>query len=94
MVPDMDEISKMQEIRNIVYKFQQESDHEKSLLFLKNDITKIYNMCKTITKFLSKNGASTSIKKIQKYLEGTYDTELNKSYLYFLIDTLNNYFRS
>ncbi|MEJ2250916.1 MAG: hypothetical protein P8Y70_17225 [Candidatus Lokiarchaeota archaeon] len=95
MVSDIDEIEKMYEIRKIVQRFQNEPDPTKSLLFLKNDIMKLYDMCRTTVKYVKNSqGGTSSAKKINKYLNAKYDTELEKSYLYFVIDTLNNYFKS
>jgi hypothetical protein len=80
--------------RTIVQKFLAEQEPTSSLLLIKNEIQKVYNLSKEIITFnnnLRENEELTS-KKIIDYFKETKDIKMQTQYLDFLIDVVSNYF--
>ena len=80
--------------RTIVQKFLAERDPKSSLILLKNEIQKVYNLSKeiiTLNKRLKENEELTS-KKIMDYFEETKNIKIQIQYLDFLMDIISNYF--
>ena len=80
--------------RIIVQKFLAEQEPTSSLLLIRNEIQKVFNLSKEIITFnnnLKKNEELTS-KKLIDYFKETKDIKIQTQYLDFLIDVVSNYF--
>ncbi len=79
--------------RTIVEDFFSQDDINSSLLILKNEIRKSYNLAESIAEFVKKiNGKEVQSKEILDHIAKKYNVEINIPYLDFLIEIVENYF--
>jgi len=80
--------------KQIVQKFISEIDLNSSLLYLKNDIQKVYFLAKSIVDIINNQykNEKINILKINKNLEESHNTKINNLYLEFLVEIVKNYF--
>ena len=81
--------------KKIVERFYSESQLGYSYIVLKNEIFKAYELSKKIIKEIeefNKSGKNPNILTIQNKLEKVYNAKIDKLYLNFLIEIVENYF--
>ena len=80
--------------KQIVQKFIADIDLNLSLLYLKNDIQKVYFLAKSMVDIINNQykNEKINILKINKNLEETNNTKINNLYLEFLVEIVRNYF--
>ncbi len=83
---------KLKEEQKIVEKFVQERDLMSSLIILKNEIQKVFEMAKSIADFAKKSPKKFNSKTIISKLNEDYKTKIPLPYINFLIDIVENYF--
>ena len=71
--------------KHIVNKFFSTTELGYSYIFLKNEITKCYNLSKAIVDFIKEEKENKNLIKITQNLEERYQIKLNPTYLNFLI---------
>ena len=79
----------------IVQRFFAEQDPKPSLIFLKNDVQKAYDLALIIKDYIQTLNKKEKIytKKIMDYLENVHNFKISLEYLKFLIDIIKNYFK-
>ncbi len=82
----------LKEEQKIVEKFVQERDVMSSLIILKNEIQKVFEMAKSIADFAQKSPKKFNFKTIISKLNEDYKTKVPLPYINFLIDVAENYF--
>jgi hypothetical protein len=80
--------------RIIIQKFLAEYDPKTSLIVIKNEIQKAYELSKNIVDYLQKYDRSEKLtpKLLSSYLAEKYSQNINQVYLKFLIKIVQNYF--
>jgi len=78
--------------KHIVNKFFSTTELGYSYIFLKNEISKCYELSKTIVDFIKEEKENRNLIKITKNLEEKYHIKINQTYLDFLIAIVENYF--
>ncbi len=78
----------------IVQDFFAEYDLSTSIIFLKNELQKTFEMAKTLIDFIPNPEKNEKInsKKLINHLKNKYNIKIQSSYLDFLIDVIKNYF--
>jgi hypothetical protein len=86
---------KMPVERRIIHQFILENNLDLSLIMLKNEIHKAYEMSKFIVDYLEKEEdkkKKIDLSKIRDALHGEYNIEISSVYLNFLFQVVENYF--
>ncbi|MFX0070184.1 MAG: hypothetical protein ACFFAO_03750, partial [Candidatus Hermodarchaeota archaeon] len=80
--------------KNIVQQFIFEYDPILSIIVLKEEISKLFNLSKEITEFIKKQkkDEKPNILKIQNYLEEVFNIKISNFYMNFLIKIVESYF--
>lgn len=78
----------------MVQKFYSEYDLMAGVIILRNEIKKSYEYSKTLSEFIQKKeGKALTSKLLIDYILEKYGERIQKSYLSFLIDIVQNYFK-
>ncbi|MFX1350397.1 MAG: hypothetical protein ACFE92_17135 [Promethearchaeota archaeon] len=97
IVRDKDKIIDLKKLEfelAMVQKFFKEYDLMAGVIILRNEIKKAYKFSNSITEFIhNKEGKAITSKLIIDYILEKYGERIQKSYLSFLIDIVQNYFK-
>jgi len=85
---------KLKVVRNIVEKFLAETDLMSSLIILKNEIQKAYDLAKKTVDFINQieEKEEFNSKLIINHLKEVYDSKISMNYLDFLLEIVEDYF--
>lgn len=88
------DLKKLKEEKTIVQKFFDEKDLKSSLIIIKNEMQKIFEMAKTIANFVKENKSKAITSKvIMDTLSEIYPNKISLVYANFLIEIVENYFK-
>jgi len=81
--------------RTIIQKFLDEYEPTSSLILLKNEISRAYDLSEKILDYVNKLAENEKVysKKLIKYLSKEHDISIKMAYLEFLYEIVENYFR-
>ncbi|MFX1258196.1 MAG: hypothetical protein ACFFAN_10075 [Promethearchaeota archaeon] len=98
VITDKEKIMKIKTIkieRAIIQKFLAEDDPKTSLIIMKNEIQKAYELSKSIVEYNNnlKDNEELTSKKILDYFSKDLGIKLSSQYLNFLFEIIENYFK-